>query len=169
MFQSYYSLLLLALKARIQQSVPEILLVEQDWSQLENYDTQPAVSWPCVLIDFITSDFGSESELVQWGNVTIQLRLAFPPVTAPDTVGGQALACYEIEAKLYKALQGWQPEDQDGNSIGQELTRLQVTTEQGREDDIRVRTLLFTTGFEDASASPVYTIESPDFDPTYYE
>jgi hypothetical protein len=168
MYQSYYSSLLLALKARIQQYVPEILLIEQDWGQIDNNDTTPAISWPCVLIDFTPSDFSNESELVQWGNVTVQLRLAFPPVTAPDTVTSQALACYETEAKLYKALQGWQPAGEDGNAIGEKLMRLQVTSAV-REDDIRVRTILFTTAFEDSSASPVYTIETPDLDIDYEE
>lgn len=163
MYQSYYSLLLLALKARIQQLVPEILLIEQDWNQLAVNDTTPISSWPCVFIDFTPSDFSNESEIVQWGSVTIQLRLAFAPVTAPETVSGQALACYEIEAKLYKALQGWQPADEVGSGIGEPLDRLQVTTEV-REDAVRVRTILFTTAFEDASASPVYTIETPDLD-----
>jgi hypothetical protein len=163
MYQSYYSLLLLALKARIQQTVPEILLVEQDWRQIDHNDSTPAISWPCVLIDFTPSYFGAESELGQWGDVTIQLRLAFPPVTAPDTVSGQAIAGYEIEAKLYKALQGWQPTGQDGNAIGEPLTRLQVITED-RNDDLRVRIVYFTTTIEDTSASPVYTIESPKLD-----
>jgi len=65
MYQSYYSLLLLALKARIQQQVPEILLIEQDWNQLATHETTPISSWPCVFIDFTPSDFGNESELVQ--------------------------------------------------------------------------------------------------------
>ena len=162
MYQSYYSLLLLALKARIQQAVPEVLLVEQDWRQIDSNST-PAVSWPCVLIDFTPAYFGDESESGQWGDVTIQLRLAFPPVTAPDTVSAQAIAGYEIEAKLYKALQGWQPTGQDGNAIGQPLTRLQIITED-RNDDIRVRVVYFTTTIEDSSVTPVYTIASPRMD-----
>jgi hypothetical protein len=159
-------MLLLALKARIQQNVPEILLIEQDWRQIDNNDTTPAISWPCVLIDFTPSYFGNESEMVQWGDVTIQLRLAFPPVTAPDTVGQQAIAGYEIEAKLYKALQGWQPADEEGNGIGGQLMRLQAITED-RHDAIRVRTIYFTTLVEDTSAMPVYTNESPGLDIDY--
>jgi hypothetical protein len=166
MYQSYYSLLLLAIKARIQQAVPEILLVEQDWRQIDNKESTPAISWPCVLIDFTPSYFGEESEMGQWGDVTVQLRLAFPPVAAPDTVSGQAIAGYEIEAKLYKALQGWQPTGQDGSSIGEPLTRLQVITED-RNDDIRVRVNYFTTTIEDTSASPVYSTESPQLDLDY--
>lgn len=156
MYQSYYSLILLALKARIQQAVPEILLVEQDWRQIDNNPSIPALSWPCVLIDFTPSYFGEESGLGQWGDVTIQLRLAFPPVVAPDSVSGKAIAGYEIEAKLFKALQGWQPADADGKAIGQPLSRLQVITEE-RNDKIRVRVVYFTTTMEDTNASPVYT------------
>lgn len=165
MYQSYYSLLLLALKARIQQAVPEVLLVEQDWRQIDG-DPTPAVSWPCVLIDFTPAYFGDESESGQWGDVTIQLRLAFPPVTAPGTVSEQAIAGYEIEAKLFKALQGWQPTGQDGNAIGQPLTRLQIITED-RKDDIRVRVVYFTTTIEDTTVTPVYTIASPNMDIDY--
>jgi hypothetical protein len=166
MYQSYYSLLLLALKARIQQLVPELLLIEHDWNQLANNDTTPITTWPCVFIDFTPSEFSNESELVQWGDVTVQLRLAFPPVAAPETAGSQALACYEMEAKLYKALQGWQPANEDGIAIGEQLMRLSVTTEE-REDAIRVRTILFTTAVEDNSATPVYTIETPGLDIDY--
>lgn len=156
MYQSYYSLLLVALKARIQQTVPEILLVEQDWRQIDKNGSTPAIAWPCVLIDFTPSYFGDESEMGQWGDITVQLRLALPPVTAPATVSAQAIAGYEIEAKLSKALQGWQPADADGNAIGQPLTRLQVITED-RNDDIRVRVVYFTATIEDTSTSPVYT------------
>jgi len=166
MYQSYYALLLLALKARIQQKVPEVLLIEQDWHQLDSGNDLSAISWPCLLIDFTPSDFSNQSDMIQWGDVTLQFRLAFPPVKSPDTVSNQALAFYEIEGKLYTALQGWQPADEAGNPIGQVLTRVQVTTEE-RTDEIRVRTLLFTTAVEDASAAIAYTIENPELDIEY--
>lgn len=78
MYQSYYSLLLLALKARIQQTVPEILLVEQDWRQIDNNDSTPALPWPCVLIDFTPSYFGAESKLGQWGGGYHSTTPGFP-------------------------------------------------------------------------------------------
>lgn len=168
MFQSYYSLLFISLKARIQQSVPEILLVDPEWSQIDNYDTTPAVSWPCVLIDFTPSDFTNENQLVQWCDITVQLRLAYPPVTSPDTINAQSLAFYELEGKLYKALQGWQPTDENGNTIGEPLIRLQAATEE-REDHIRVRRILFTTEFEDDSARPVNNNVAANLNINYYE
>jgi hypothetical protein len=164
MFQSYYSSLFVSLKTRIQQAVPEILLVDPDWRQIDNYDTAPAVSWPCLLIDFTPSDFTNESNMTQWSDVTVQLRLAFAPVVAPDTVSGKTLEFYELEAKLYKALQGWQPVDEDDNAIGGPLIRLQALTED-RDDHIRVRRILFATAFEDDSAMPVYNNAAADLDP----
>lgn len=171
MYQSYYSLLLVALKARIQQAVPEILLVEQDWGQIVDYNTIPSIQWPCLLIDFTPSDYTNESQYVQMSDVTVQLRLAYPPVTPPDSVSEKALELYELEAKLFKALQGWQPTDENGNAIGEPLMRLQASTEVPIDDDvrgIRVRNILFTTAFEDDSAQPVNTIATPDFDADYY-
>lgn len=44
--------LLLQLQARIQQEVLEIREIAEDKGQLESYDIRPAVSFPCVLIDF---------------------------------------------------------------------------------------------------------------------
>jgi hypothetical protein len=172
MYQSYYSLLLVALKARILQAVPEILLVEQDFGQLVNYNTIPSIPWPCLLIDFTPSDFTNESQYVQFGDVTVQLRLAYPPVTPPDSISGKAIELYEIEAKLFKALQGWQPTDESGNAIGEPLMRLRASTEIPIDDDvrgIRVRSILFTTGFEDDSAMPVNSIATPDFDVDYLD
>ena len=170
MYQSYYSLLCVALKARIQQSVPEILLVEQDFGQLANYNTMPSISWPCVLIDFTPLDYSNESLFVQWGDVTVRLRLAYPPVTPPDSVSDKALALYEIEGKLFKALQGWQPTDEEGNAIGEPLMRAQTSTEVPNEYDvrgIRVRIISFATAFEDSSATPVNSIQTAGLDIEY--
>jgi hypothetical protein len=170
MYQSYYSLLFVALKARIQQSVPGILLVEQDWGQIDNYNAIPDIPWPHVLIDFTPSGFTNESQFVQWADVTVQLRFAYPPVTPPDTFSSKAIELYELEAKLFKALQGWQPTDEDGNALGQPLMRLQVSTEKRDVDDMRdikVKNILYTTGFEDASAAPANSIHSANLDIDY--
>jgi hypothetical protein len=168
--QSYYSLLFVSLKARIQTSVPEILLVEQDFGQLSNYNTTPSIPWPCVLIDFTPVDYSNESQFVQWGDITVQLRLAYPPVTPPDSVSDKALALYEIEGKLFKALQGWQPADEDGNALGQPLMRAKTSTEVPNEYDvrgIRVRIISFAAAFEDYSATPVNSIQTPGLDLGY--
>jgi hypothetical protein len=159
MYQSYFALLFLAIQKRIRQLIPELIWVDHEWSQLENYEPIPSILRPCLLIDITPTDFTNEGNLVQWSDVTVQFRLAFPRVTMPDTLSGQAVKFYELEHKIYTVLQGWQPTDTDGNAIGQPLNRLQVSTEK-REDDIRVRTLLFNTGFEDVSASPVTSIRT---------
>lgn len=166
MYQSFYSLLFVALQARIQEQVPEIRWVDLDTGQLESYDIRPAVAWPCVLIDFPASQFTNESQLVQWGDVNIELRLGFPEFsqssnTAPVAVKEKALKFFELESKLYKALQGWAASDQEGETISQPLIRLQVATEK-REDAIRVRSMVFTTAFQDASAQPEYTVATPN-------
>ena len=165
MYQSYFALLFLAIQKRIRQLIPELIWVDHEWSQLENYEPIPSILRPCLLIDITPSDFSNEGNQVQWSDVTVQLRLAFPRVTGPDTLSGQAVKFYELEHKIYTTLQGWQPTDTNGNAIGQPLNRLQVSTEK-REDDIRVRVLLYKTAFEDASAMPATTIVTPELNIT---
>ena len=165
MYQSYYSLLFVALKARIQQSVPEILLVEQDFGQLSNYNSMPSLPSPSLLIDFTPLNYSNESQFAQWGDVTVQLRLAHTPVKPPDAVSDKAIALYEIEGKLFDALQGWQPTDADGNALGQPLMRAQTLTEVPNIYDvrgIRVRVISFATAFEDDTAMPVTSIQTPE-------
>lgn len=164
MLQSFFAQLFIALQERIKTAVPEIRWIDQDLGQLEYYEQRPAVSFPCVLIDFNSTTFDQESQLVQWGNVSIELRLAFPPFSsannvAPAATKENALKYYELEQKLFVALHGWQPD----SGICQPLTRISAATEK-REDPFRVRSLMFTTAYEDDSATPSATNIQPDLE-----
>jgi hypothetical protein len=158
--QSFYAQLFTGLQARIKAAVPEIRWIDQDIGQLEAYDIRPTVSFPCVLIDFPATNFQDESKQVQWGDVTIELRLAFAPFsqssnTAPALVQEKALQFWELEMKLYQALQAWYAMDAAAAPICQPLTRVSSATEK-REDNIRVRSMRFTTAFQDETATPAF-------------
>lgn len=154
---SFFGQLLIAIQDRIVDKVPEIRWIDQDLGQLEYYDygagQKPQVAFPCLLIDFGNTDYSEQSQRVQWASVTIMLRLGFPPFShsdhkAPLEVRANALKYYELEQKIYQALQGW-----DANELCQGLTRTGGVTEK-REDPIRVRVMTFTTVFDDDSAVP---------------
>ncbi len=168
--QSYFSLMLLSLIKRIAEKVPEIIWIDQDFGQLEHYDERPPVSFPCVLIDFNTTTYDQESQQEQIGNPNINFRLGFAPWsqssnTAPQAVQEKALYFWELELKLYQALQGWNPV----GDICQPLTRVSATTER-REDPLRVRSLIFTTAFEDDTATPKYTkVPRPRLEEEFYK
>jgi hypothetical protein len=143
-----------ALIDRIKAKVPDIRFIDQDLGQLENYETRPPVSWPCVLIDvgddFDYSEMGNHMHQLATG--TIMLRLALVKYTdsnnlVPNNVRENSLRYYEVENDLIKALHGWAP---TGFS---RLLRRKASTEK-REDDIRVRAIPFAISFTDEIAAP---------------
>ncbi len=148
---SLFAQLFLAIQKQIMAEVPEIKYIDQDLGQLEIYEGRPAVAWPCVLIDFPDAQYSNHSELVQWADVNISVRLGFAPFSsanslAPDISKEKALEYYEVENKLYEALQGFTADD-----CIQPMIRLRAGTET-REDAYRVRQMMFTTGTEDDTA-----------------
>lgn len=170
MLQSFFSLLYTGIIKRIKDQVPEVRWVDQDLGQLEYYEDRPPVAFPCVLIDFTSTNYDQLMQQVQTGNVIINCRLAFAPFsqssnTAPQMVMDRALQYWELEMKLYQALQNWNPAD----DICQPLTRTTAATER-REDALRVRVISFTTSFEDQSLPRQYTkTPKPPLTEEYYE
>jgi len=160
MVSAFFSQHYLSLSARILAQVPAIQWVDLDLGQLEHYDTRPPVQFPCVLVDYPDAAYKELGGGVQWGDVTVQLRLGFAPFSsansaAPVSAQEQALQHYEIEQALYIAVQGWLSE-YGGNVICEPHNRTRAATEQ-RTDPYRVRVLLFATAFEDDGAAPVRT------------
>lgn len=148
---SLFAQLFLALQEKINTDVPEIKWIDQDIGQLDFYKERPPVVFPCVLIDFGASNYSNLSNSVQWADVQINIRLAFAPFAsanslAPDISKEHALQFFEIENKLFEALQFF-----TANEAVQPLIRISAATER-REDPFRVREIIFTTGTEDDTA-----------------
>lgn len=162
--ESFFALLLLRLQNKIETDVPEIKWVDQDFGQLELPVDRAPVNFPCVLIDFLNTPYDQQSEHMQSGNVTIQIRLGFAPFGnsngfTPAKYRQLAISYYDIEAKLYTVLQGFTADD-----IMQPLTRTLAASE-GREDTYRVRVMNFTTWFQDNSdVKETVTISRPPVD-----
>lgn len=162
MVEAFFGQAFLSIQARIMAEVPAVKWVDQDMGQLEHYETRPAVQFPCVLIDFINAGYKEEGQLVQWGDITVQLRIGFAPFSsansaAPVSAQEAALQYYDIENDIFKALHGWTPVYGDPQvPIADPLIRVTAATEQ-REDAHRVRVNHFTTAFEDDGATPTRT------------
>ena len=154
---SLFSHLFLALQEQIKKQVPEIKWIDLDLGQLDFYDERPKVTFPCVLIDFPDAIFKDEHQNVQWGELIIHFKMGFSPFSsanslAPDITKEKALDFYEIESKVYQALQQFEADGQV-----QPLTRIRATTEK-RSDPYRVRLMIMTTATEDDAATiPIVT------------
>lgn len=143
-----------ALQQRIITQVPEIIFIEHDFGQLEDYSNgRPPVAFPCALIDFQNWTFENMGENAQRaeGDVVIKLGYAKHGQThnaTPNQWREAAMEYYETEWKLNKALHGYTP----GNDYGY-LTRT-TETKENRPLGVRIKTITYRLAFEDYSAMP---------------
>ncbi|MBS1585189.1 MAG: hypothetical protein JSS82_06535 [Bacteroidetes bacterium] len=164
---SAFANLFLLLQQRILDQVPGIVYIDQDLGQLRpNPDDTFPVSFPCLLIDLDYFTFKDLSENVQTATGTIVFKLGFSTYSSSNQAASEetkeaALAFYNLEWELHKALQGWDP----GDSFGH-LNRT-TTTSQHRSDALRVRELRYTISFDDYSTkNEVFTAPAElDVDP----
>ena len=152
------SQLYIAIEKRLKDLVPELRMIDIDYGQLDFYQERPAVSMPCVLIDFPNMSFDNLGANVQWANVSISVRLGCSPFSSsssmvPDLTKALAMQYFEIENKVYQALHGWVPVievDGEDMDIAQPLVRMSSDKER-REDPFIVMAMLYTTAGEDQS------------------
>lgn len=146
--------LFLAIQARITSQVTEIKWIDHDLGQLEAFDgDRPPVEWPCLLIDFADTQF-EQMQGYQDGNMNIVLRLAFNQYDqtygdAPTLVKESAMEYYEIEHKIYLALQAWKASGLLTNA----MIRLTASSEKREGDNFRVRRLVYSATFSDGSVT----------------
>lgn len=146
--QSLFGQLFLAIQEQIKTQVGAIQWIDQDLGQLDSFEIRPAVAFPCVLIDFVNTQYKEHMQNVQWADITVIVRLGFAPFSSansatPDIPKEAALEYYELEHALFEALQGF-----TANDCVQPMIRVSAATER-REDFLRVRELIFTTATED--------------------
>jgi hypothetical protein len=163
---NYFAQLYLDLSSHLNAQVPELRWIDQDFGQLEHFQIRPEVSFPCALIDFLSGTYSELAGVTQFGEVMVSIRIGFAPFSssyhaAPDNVKEKALEYYNLEQKVYKAVQGWTPVA-DGIQYSQPFIRQSVMTEQrdGDQNALRVRVLTFATAYEDNSAATVTTTEA---------
>jgi hypothetical protein len=158
---SPFAKLYTALITAIQATMPAIRYVSQDYGQLEFYDNTPPVSWPCVLLDVGDATFSDASHNMQLVNATVTLRLAHASYSdisslPPAQVRELGLKHYELEHELCNILHNWQPPHDELGA----LTRIATATEK-RDDNIRVRTITFSTSMQYDSTSTAVSTPTP--------
>ena len=151
---SPFANLFIAISDQVLAEVPEIKWIDMDLGQLEAFDgDRPPVEWPCLLIDFTNTDF-AQMQGYQDGNMDIILRLAFDEYEStsaetPTLVRQSALEYFEIEQKLYEALQRWKA----GGLLTNAMKRTNAATEKRENDNFRVRRISFAATFSDGSVT----------------
>lgn len=100
----------LSIQERIAESLPELLLVDEDYGQLiTDEDTYP-VTFPCVLMGDIEADWENIGAGVQKGVCSITVKLAIDCYEDTHYTSGTADKIRErlaLNKRLYKMLQGF--------------------------------------------------------------
>lgn len=130
------------------EATPGIRMVEQDLAQIDVYETRPAVSFPCVLVDFPSTNYEQKQFKAQWAQMNIQLRLAFDQWSSSSSLSTEdirrkAMAYYDIENKIYLSLQDWTA---DGLLM---LPLKRVSDAKEKREDFRVIAITFKATYED--------------------
>ena len=154
---SSFANLFVALQLQIHAKVPTIVTIDQDLGQLKS-TIRPAVSFPCVLIDFEDFKFENLSNNVQIATGIIVFKLCFEvksnsSFSSPSGIIEQAIGFYDLEWQLHKALQNYNA----GNSYGN-LCRITALT-QHRTDNYRVREIRYSISFDDYSTKNELTLK----------
>lgn len=167
---SPFATLIIAIMERLKSEVPELRWIDQDLGQLE-MEGRPSVGFPCLLIDFGGWKYETIGENIQDASGFVILRLAVDAWSNTNSLTHakwreQGLSFYDLEWKIYKALQGWKPPHSEEREYGYMLRT--NTDREEREDNLRVRSMSFSCSYEDYEASPSYTvakIKVPEFIP----
>lgn len=154
---SFYKSLFLALQERITAEAPEVAFIDQNVGQYGFDDFRAKVAFPAVLIDFPNTSFSALNGNAQLGSAVIEISLFFDIYAqtyhfAPDDTKELGLQYFEIEQKIFKALQGW-----DANGLCTPLVRTDAKSQNNNEIGMRIRQLYFTTEYED------YTLEDEEY------
>lgn len=141
---------------RLQEEVPQLRLVDHDWGQ-DQTDVRPALAYPAALIDFPDTSFEEMGDGDQTAEATVTVRIFFDSFAqssalAPKQSREIALRCYEVEHAVVSALHGWMPDD----GYCQPLIRTSARSENRNDIGLRIRTVTFTTAFEELFDNDLY-------------
>ncbi len=148
------------IKSRLLDKVAALKYINEDWGQLDYFNPNQPVKWPCVLIDLDQAPWSNQGSLVQIGLVSISIRVADMKlsntnVKAPSGQLAKADGIWDLMISIHQALHGW-----TGDSMNGPLTRT-LTRKVNRDDGIREFEMIFSVQVIDDSAKPVMdTVEA---------
>jgi len=145
--------ILAAIMSRLNTSEPNLKYIDEDWGQLDYYDGQNPVKFPCLLLELQQVTWKNQSQKVQDGEMLISLRIADMRLSnsnqkAPSNQRNATYAIWLILENIHKALHGWRPEQIPQFGA---LTRIS-SNKVKRDDGIREFVIVYSTLCSDSSA-----------------
>lgn len=138
--------ILSAVMQRLQEQVPELQYIAEDWGQLDYYEDVPPVKFPCALVSVSSIDFEGETLDIRHATLTLLIRVADAPsasgtMAAPNSYRNRAFAIFDLMDAIGGSLYGFCGDD-EFNEIEQKKI-----THYNREDAIREYAMLFETKY----------------------
>ena len=134
--------------------------VDLDWGQVDFY-TQfpPPVKFPCCLIELLSAAYSNEGNLIQIGDIAIQLRIVDMVLNnssyrAPDKQKEVAFAIFDLIDETNRLLHGWgQALNTESDKGGYGKLIKQSISKINRRDGLREYRLLYSVQLTDTSAA----------------
>lgn len=156
--------ILTAITERLSEKEPHLKYIDEDWGQLDYYQENPPVKFPCVLLELQQANWRNQSQKVQDGVLSISIRVADirlsnTSLRAPAVQKDRAAAIWLILQNIHTALHGWRPGRFPEFGV---LTRVSSRRVK-RDDGIREFEVVYTTQCSDSSAvTRYYNAADPD-------
>lgn len=142
------------IKTRLTSKVDTLKYIDEDWGQLDYYNPNQPVKWPCAIVDVDQVTWTAQGNLVQIGlaNLSVRvadMRLSNTNAKAPSSQQEKAAGIFDLLTSVHQALHGWTADSMNGP-----LTRT-LTRKVNRDDGIREFEMIFSVQVIDDSAKPV--------------
>lgn len=139
------------IKERLVATVTSAKYIDEDWGQLDYFNPNQPVKWPCILIDLDEIPWSNQGALVQIGMASVTLRVADMKlsntnVKAPTTQQEKAQGILDLLSGIQESLHGWTADSMNGP-----MTRT-MTRKVKRDDGIREFELTYSVQVIDTTA-----------------
>ena len=160
--------ILTLIQNRLAETQRTIRYMDENWGQLDYYNDNPPVQWPCVLLELQSASWRNQAKRVQDGELRITLtvadiKTANTSYRAPAMQKQTSAAIWILLSNIHKALHGWCP----GAEFG---TMARLSTQRvRREDGIRQFDVTYSCLCTDASAmETIYNIADEEVADTIF-
>ena len=161
MLSSPFAQIMLDMQNRIAAQVPGIRMIDRYIGQ-DQTALKPALDYPAVLIDVENCDYEEAGQGSQFARATFSVKIFHADFSrciqkSPSKVRENALKDFELEHAVMSALHGWAPTAEVENELHQyaePLIRTGDRSENRNDIGLRIRTILFTTAWEERMADP---------------
>ncbi len=171
--QSTFAQIMLDLQDRIAAVVPSIRMIDRYIGQ-DQTAIKPALDYPAVLIDTESAEYEEAGEGCQFARAVFSVRIMYANFVkclqkSPLAVRQKALDDFETEQRVVAAIHGWAPTALDDEAQPHQYCEPFIRTADRSENlndiGLRIRTVLFSTAWEERVPEPVLEPE-PEPEPS---